>query len=149
MSLDLRKWLTTVELVHAMREKLPVWERRLVDFPQEEVDSRAVLENVRSDHTKMEGPFGEWTGYYASKERGAPVVDVERLYFRNDPIILGAPPNCPPNDSTTFQVIKNSAMLWNALDKSGVPDVRGVWMSDVGQQQLGGPFEPVTVAPWG
>ncbi|MDP2643388.1 MAG: UbiD family decarboxylase [Desulfobacterales bacterium] len=91
---------------------------------------------VRPGHTKMEGPFGEWTGYYASKERGAPVVDVERIYFRNEPILLGAPPNRPPNDSTTFNVIKNSAMLWNALDKSGVPDVRGVWMSDVGQQQL-------------
>jgi 4-hydroxy-3-polyprenylbenzoate decarboxylase len=63
-------------------------------------------------------------------------VDVERLYFRNDPILLGAPPNRPPNDSTLFQLIKNSAMLWNALDKSDVPDIRGVWMSEVGLQQL-------------
>jgi hypothetical protein len=26
--------------------------------------------------------------------------------------------------------------LWNALVKSGVPDVKGVWMSEVGTQQL-------------
>ena len=86
--------------------------------------------------TRVEGPFGEWTGYYASKEREAPIVEVERIYFRNQPIILGAPPMRPPSDGSLFQVIKGSAVLWNALVKSNVPDVRGVWMSEVGLQQF-------------
>ena len=86
--------------------------------------------------TKVEGPFGEWTGYYASKEREAPIVHVERIYFRNNPIILGAPPMRPPSDSTLFMIAKGSALLWNALVKSNVQDVRGVWMSEVGYQQF-------------
>src|SRR5205807_9015831 len=39
-----------------------------------------------------EGPFGEWTGYYASSMRPEPIMKVKRLYHRNNPIILGAPP---------------------------------------------------------
>lgn len=85
---------------------------------------------------RVEGPFGEWTGYYASKEREAPVVEIERIYFRNNPILLGAPPSRPPQETTLYTLVKNSALLWNALIKSGVPDVQGVWLSDVGQQQL-------------
>jgi UbiD family decarboxylase len=86
--------------------------------------------------TRLEGPFGEWTGYYASKERQTPIVEVERIYFRNNPIILGAPPMRPPSDSTLFVIAKGSAVLWNNLVKSNVPDVRGVWMSEAGYQQF-------------
>jgi UbiD family decarboxylase len=86
--------------------------------------------------TRLEGPFGEWTGYYASKERQTPIVQVERIYFRNNPIILGAPPMRPPSDSTLFVVAKGSAVLWNNLVKSNIPDVRGVWMSEAGYQQF-------------
>ena len=86
--------------------------------------------------TRLEGPFGEWTGYYASKERQTPIVEVERVYFRNNPILLGAPPMRPPSDSTLFVIAKGSAVLWNNLVKSNVPDVRGVWMSEVGYQQF-------------
>lgn len=91
---------------------------------------------VPPDKTRMEGAFGEWTGYYASKEREAPIVEVERIYYRNDPILVGAPPNRPPYESTLFCIVKGSAVLWNALVKSGVPDVKGVWMSEVGHQQF-------------
>ena len=90
----------------------------------------------RPGKTRIEGPFGEWTGYYASKEREAPIVEVERIYFRNNPILLGAPPTRAPSDGSLFQVIKSSAMTWNALVKSNVPDVRGVWYSEVGSWQF-------------
>ena len=86
--------------------------------------------------SKIEGPFGEWTGYYASKERAAPIVEVERIYFRNKPVILGSPPMRPPSDGSLFRLVKGSAMLWNALVKSNVPDVRGVWMSEIGLEQF-------------
>src|SRR5439155_1015637 len=38
-----------------------------------------------------EGPFGEWPGYYADTTVGeVPVMEVKRIYYRNDPIMLGA-----------------------------------------------------------
>ena len=46
-----------------------------------------------------EGPFGEWPGYYADTTVGeVPVMEVKRIYYRNDPIMLGAPPLKPPNN---------------------------------------------------
>ena len=42
-----------------------------------------------------EGPFGEWTGYYAHGRRPETIVEVAAIYHRNDPIIFGAPPIRP------------------------------------------------------
>ena len=60
-----------------------------------------------------EGPFGEWTGYYASREQPTPIVEVERIYHRHDPIILGAPPSRPPGSNTYFRSFIRSALLYN------------------------------------
>jgi UbiD family decarboxylase len=38
---------------------------------------------------KEEGPFLEWTGYYASSKRPEPIMDVKAVYHRNDPILTG------------------------------------------------------------
>jgi len=40
--------------------------------------------------TMPEGPFGEFTGYYASEARPAPVMQVSATYHRDDPILLGS-----------------------------------------------------------
>jgi UbiD family decarboxylase len=82
------------------------------------------------DKSRMEGPFGEWTGYYGSLERPAPIIEVERIYHRNNPIIQGGKPSRPPNENTLFKSIFVSAVLHNELEKSGIPDIRGVWESD-------------------
>ncbi len=34
------------------------------------------------DQYRTEGPFGEWTGYYAGGAAPAPVIEVERIYYR-------------------------------------------------------------------
>ena len=71
-----------------------------------------------------EGPFGEFTGYYAGGQRTEPILKVKRLMHRNDPIITGAPPirPAPGADATLIR----SAFIWDQLEKAGVPDVRGV-----------------------
>ena len=38
---------------------------------------------------RVEGPFGEWTGYYATGAAQEPVIDVKAIYHRHEPIILG------------------------------------------------------------
>ena len=76
--------------------------------------------------TKIEGPFGEFTGYYASGARPGPIIEVERVYFRNNPIILGSPPGRPPNETSLYYSLVRSAMLHNQLELSGVPDITGV-----------------------
>lgn len=83
-----------------------------------------------------EGPFGEWTGYYGRKTR-TPVVEIERIYFRNDPILLGASPGKPPScDGIYFRSLVRSAKLCDELEKAGIPDVKGVWLT----KETNGPY---------
>ncbi len=76
--------------------------------------------------SRPEGPFAEWTGYYASDSREEPVVKVERIYHRDDLIVLGQPPAKPtyPGRQTN---LAGAAALWDALEAAGVPEVKGVW----------------------
>ncbi len=82
--------------------------------------------------TRKEGPFGEWTGYYASGAREEPVIRVKTLMYRNDPIIHGSPPVRPPSNVNYLRAIIKSASMRDALEKAGVPDVKGVWCHEVG-----------------
>jgi 4-hydroxy-3-polyprenylbenzoate decarboxylase len=91
---------------------------------------------LRPDHVLREGPFGEWTGYYSASTKPVPAVDIERLYFRDDPIILGAPPGKPPNDYSYMRALLKSAMIKDNLAKAGVRDVRGVWAHETGGGRL-------------
>jgi len=86
--------------------------------------------------TRDEGPFGEWTGYYASKKHPAPIIQVERVYHRDNPILLGSPNAISPSDDSYHFVLFQSALIENDLAKVGIPGVRGVWLSEVGYQQL-------------
>ena len=55
-------------------------------------DSEIAIEGeVAVEDVMPEGPFGEWTGYYASNQPAVPVIQVKALYFRNDPILCGFP----------------------------------------------------------
>ncbi|HWH75871.1 MAG TPA: UbiD family decarboxylase, partial [Candidatus Binatus sp.] len=76
------------------------------------------------DQQRREGPYGEWTGYYASGERTEPIIKVKRLTHRNNPILTGAPSSRPPGGSDDNLV--RSAFIWDHMEKAGVPDIRGV-----------------------
>jgi len=75
--------------------------------------------------TLAEGPFGEFTGYYASDARPAPVMEVAATYHRDDPILLGSPPMKPPRFH--FGLPFRAATIWQNLDAAGVTDVVGAW----------------------
>ena len=76
--------------------------------------------------SRPEGPFAEWTGYYASDTRPEPVIRVSRVYHRSDLIVLGQPPAKPtyPGRQTN---LAGAAALWDAIEAAGVPEVKGVW----------------------
>jgi 4-hydroxy-3-polyprenylbenzoate decarboxylase len=83
-----------------------------------------------------EGPYGEWTGYYSGSEVPIPEVEVARLYFRDDPILLGSPPGKPPHDYSYMRTVLKSAMIHDSLVKAGIPGVRGVWAHECGGGRL-------------
>jgi 4-hydroxy-3-polyprenylbenzoate decarboxylase len=81
---------------------------------------------VHPDRLLDEGPFGEWTGYYASAARPEPYVQVEALYHRDAPILHGYAPTRPPAQDHRVRSIVLHATIWDALEAAGIPDVRAV-----------------------
>ncbi|HYY88891.1 MAG TPA: UbiD family decarboxylase, partial [Chloroflexota bacterium] len=65
-----------------------------------------------------------------------PNIDVQRLYYRDQPILLGAPPGRPPHDYSYMRTVLKSAMIHDALVKAGIPGVRGVWAHEAGGGRL-------------
>lgn len=107
-------------------EAVEVIEGKVTGLP---IPARAeiVLEGIAyPGDEKMEGPFGEWTGYYASQQRPEPVIKVQAVYHRNDPIICGAMPSRIPSDFTHAYELVRAAQLWNELESAGLPEIRGV-----------------------
>ncbi len=92
--------------------------------------------DVHFDNPKVEGPFGEWTGYYASSSRPEPVIRVENIYYRNEPILCCARPGRPPSDYSIAKCMVKAALIWEQVEKCGVPDVRGVWCHEAGGGRL-------------
>jgi 4-hydroxy-3-polyprenylbenzoate decarboxylase len=74
---------------------------------------------------REEGPFGEWTGYYASGAKLQPVFRIKSILHRNNPVILGTPPLMNFASAYAVTTAQRLAMLWNELDNI-VPGIKGV-----------------------
>jgi UbiD family decarboxylase len=100
-------------------------------------NAEIVLEGeILPDVLKPEGPFGEWTGYYASSVREDPVVRIKRVYYRNDPIYTMARPGRPPSDYSLSKCVIKSALIWDQVEKAGLSGVAGVWCHEAGGGRL-------------
>jgi 4-hydroxy-3-polyprenylbenzoate decarboxylase len=96
------------------------------------------------EETRLEGPFGEWPGYYGAGAGQQPIIRVKAVYHRNEPILTGAPPLKPP--VLTFGLPFGAAAIWQYLEKADVPDIRGVWCFSGGTAPGGGaPFAVISL----
>ena len=99
--------------------------------------AEVVLEGeIVPGETRLEGPFGEFMGYYASNATELPIVRVRRVYWRSDPILTLAVPSRPPQNFTFARAAVKSAMIWNEVEKAGLPGVEGVWCHEAGAGRL-------------
>ena len=101
-------------------------------------NAEIVLEGfVTPDKRHDEGPFGEWTGHYAGGVRPIPVLDIEAIYHRNDPILLGVPPmGGGPDEMARYRAVMRSAMIKQNMTNAGVPGVQQVWCHEVGGARM-------------
>jgi UbiD family decarboxylase len=107
-------------------EPVPVLRGPRTGLPIPAYAEIAIEGAILPDATRPEGPFGEWTGYYASGQKTEPLIRVDAVYFRNDPILTGQPP-FPPSESVEYtQWLWRAAVLWNQIEAAGVPDVKAV-----------------------
>lgn len=100
-------------------------------------DAEIVIEGfVHPTKKREEGPFGEWTGYYGSQMRAEPVMEIKAIYYRNEPILFGCPPQRPPDEVARYRSITRSAMLKENIKAAGVPDVAATWLHEVGTARM-------------
>ena len=117
---------TPVEVINGPETGLPI-----------PANAEIVIEGfVRPGNLRVEGPFGEWTGYYASDIRPEPVLDIKAIYYRNNPIILGCPPQRPPDELARYRAVVRSGLLRENMTKAGVPGIAAVWAHEVGSARL-------------
>jgi 4-hydroxy-3-polyprenylbenzoate decarboxylase len=96
-------------------------------------NSEIVLEGeFRCDERRLEGPFGEWPGYYAGGKVEEPVFRIKRVMFRNNPILTCAASMKPPHAHLYERAFTRSAALWEGLEKASVPELKGVWVHEAG-----------------
>jgi 4-hydroxy-3-polyprenylbenzoate decarboxylase len=81
---------------------------------------------------RPEGPFGEYTGYYAGGIKLQPVIRVRAVYHRTDPILHGEPPLRPPMLVLVAPPARSALTTWNGLEASGLPGVKGVYPLNAG-----------------
>jgi 4-hydroxy-3-polyprenylbenzoate decarboxylase len=83
-----------------------------------------------------EGPFGEWTGYYAGGQRLEPVIRIKTFMYRNDPVLYGAVPAVPPSDDPFYRGTFRGAAVWKQLEGAGIPGIQGVWAHEAGGSRM-------------
>ena len=108
---------------------------RVTDLPFPANSEIVVEGEISLVETLDEGPFGEYLGYYAGGRKPRPVIKVKAIYYRNDPIILGAPPLKPPGGNVVWAGVVQSALVQSQLKKAGVPDAK-VWIEPSGGRLL-------------
>lgn len=115
-----------VDVIHAPATGLPV-----------PATAEIVLEGfIKPGDVLPEGPFGEWTGYYATGTRPEPVIAIESVLHRHAPIMLGSQPGVPPTDTIFYRCPMRSAIIWDQLEKAGINGVQGVWTHEAGGGRL-------------
>ncbi|MEE2661831.1 MAG: UbiD family decarboxylase [Pseudomonadota bacterium] len=100
-------------------------------------NSEIVIEGfIHPGNVAPEGPFGEWLGYQGGTMEAEPWVQIDAVYHRNEPIILGAAHIRLPYEYARYRAISRSAVLKENITRAGVPDVTEVWAHEVGGSRL-------------
>lgn len=73
-----------------------------------------------------EGPFGEWTGYYAHERRPETIIEVAAVYHRNQPILFGQPPERPVGSFYNPNLGGEDVVARQKLAKANIPGIKRV-----------------------
>jgi len=117
-------------------ESIPVLRSETAGLPIPAAAEIAIEGWLTPDDRRVEGPFGEWTGYYAGTPGPTLNLTPTRLLYRTDPIMLGAPPGKPPHDYSYMRTALKSAMIEDQLVGLGVRGIKGAWAHETGGGRL-------------
>ena len=82
---------------------------------------------IEPESYRMEGPFGEFPGYYGGVAVPRPVLEVKCITHRNDPIYQATMEGPTPNEDAQCSSINLSVVGWEALEKMGIAGITDVF----------------------
>ncbi len=83
---------------------------------------------VYPDEIEMEGPLGEFHGFYSGQAEPASIITVKAIHRRRRPILTAAlMADYPSCEIGAYHVILRSARILDNLEKMGVPGVLGAY----------------------
>ncbi|HZW58602.1 MAG TPA: UbiD family decarboxylase [Nitrososphaerales archaeon] len=136
-SLPIPYELSEYNYAGAINEKpIEVFQGKLTGLPIPASSEIAAEGFIYPGDLLEEGPFGEFTGYYAGDRAPRPAIRLKALYHRNNPIILGSLTGKPPFDHSYWRTVLESAAIKDRLRKAGIPDVVKVWRHEAGACQF-------------
>jgi len=127
-------------------------------------NAEIVIEGYISPDPKtfeLEGPYAEFTGYYAVERTRKPTARITCVTYRNKPIFRGTIEGALPGsyaENAIMSSVQRAATAWNALESSGVPGITDVWCPPVHaginlfirmQQNYRGQAKQAAMAVWG
>ena len=88
-----------------------------------------VIEGIlHPNDEELEGPLGEFTGYYGNPRAPQPVIEIQALHMRHSPILTAAlMADYPSCEIGAYYAIMRSAGIWEDLDGLGIPGIVGVY----------------------
>ena len=128
-SSEIPRYISEYNYVGAINgEPVPVITGKTTGLPIPANAEIAIEGFVDPKAREIEGPFGEWTGYYGSGSREEPFLTASTLYHRNNPILCGTTPAKGSYSTHSFCLsIWRSALLYHELVKASIPGIKGVW----------------------
>jgi len=110
-------WVNEVDMAGAIRrEPVELIKCETIDL-MVPATAEIVLEcTVDPNERKLEGPFGEFTGYRASPSMPRPVYRVKAITYRNNPITTMSCMGMPLDDSAANMSVTMGAMILEELE---------------------------------
>lgn len=111
---------TSIELTEAEYVSLPI-----------PAHAELVIEGLLyPDDSELEGPLGEFTGYYGNERAVQPVIQVKAIHHRRNPIITAAVMARHPSSEigTGFSIMRSARVL-DDLERIGIPGIQAVYMT--------------------
>lgn len=92
-------------------------------------NAEIVLEGtIHPKERKMEGPAGEYPGYYGNVPSPKPVFRCRCITHRDDPIFRGTLEGHPVNEDHMTLALGHAAFAWDELERNSIKGVRDVAM---------------------
>ena len=105
-------------------QPLELTKAETVDLPVPASSEIVIEGTIDPKQRKVEGPFGEFSGFYGDEPGERPIVNVSCVTHRDDPILEGVLEGYSgPQGISAVTHIANSSFARDELERAGVPGV--------------------------